>query len=330
MKKISWAGLNQQVYDIVNKIGEEYLEVMKDNLVNGRRSVQLSRQIFREAGLDHREYTPHYRTILEHTVMNVFYKKLGERQIPLSKMHKDMISTNNPLPKHDETELDALFDVPNVKHNYGVDDMRGFPTFKVSPDSPTGRNIDKQRRFAEMYGMSSTRIAAHMPVDATKANKFMEDFRKHSFDSQYRTNPCIINTDMTELENRVMAHTNLSVGYESTTNSCGEIFLGKPKTCSLVGLKADLLIIDDLEKPMSLSITRPLLVGNINILTASKEQLALIIREVQSQIEANADLAKVSVSYQQKQVELEEIITLCVEQLDKNIKAKLVEKKAFK
>ena len=223
MEKISWAGLNQQVYDIVNKIGEEYLEVMKDNLVNGRRSVQLSRKIFREAGLDHREYTPHYRTILEHTVMNVFYNKLGERQIPLSKVHRDMIGTNGPLPKHDETELDALFGVPNVKFGNG-----------------TGLKIN------------------------------------------------------------------------------------------LVGLKADLLIIDDLEKPMSLFITRPLLVGNINILTASKEQLALIIREAQSQIEANADLTKVSVNYQQKQVELEEVITLCVEQLDKGIKAKLVEKKAFK
>lgn len=74
-----------------------------------------------------------------------------------------------------------------------------------------------------------------------------------------------------------------------------------------------------LEKPMqNLTVTRPVLVGNVNILTAQDFELAAIVREAQEQIENNADVAKLSEHYKAKQEELHVVIALCVEQLDKD------------
>jgi len=68
---------------------------------------------------------------------------------------------------------------------------------------------------------------------------------------------------------------------------------------------------------MSLTITRPVLVGTTNILTATKDQLAVLIREAQNQISNNKDLSEISDHYKVQKEELEETIKLCVEQLDK-------------
>ena len=73
------------------------------------------------------------------------------------------------------------------------------------------------------------------------------------------------------------------------------------------------------EKPMSLEITRPVLVGQTNILTASPEMLGHVIREARKQMSSLNDLAKESKYYQKKQRELNEVVKLCVEQLDKDL-----------
>ena len=72
------------------------------------------------------------------------------------------------------------------------------------------------------------------------------------------------------------------------------------------------------EKPMrDLTITKPIMVGDINILEASEATLAMLIREAQDQIEHNKDLAAVSAKYAKKQKTLEATITVLVKQLDK-------------
>jgi hydroxylamine reductase (hybrid-cluster protein) len=73
------------------------------------------------------------------------------------------------------------------------------------------------------------------------------------------------------------------------------------------------------DKTMNLSISRPVMIGGTDILTARNFELESLIREAQSQIENNQDIAKVSESYKLKQVELQEIIDLCAEQLDKHL-----------
>ena len=68
----------------------------------------------------------------------------------------------------------------------------------------------------------------------------------------------------------------------------------------------------------SLEITRPVLVGNINILTATKEQLVLIIREANTRLYNDQDLASLSTKFRDEAKDLRLVITLCVEQLDKD------------
>ena len=70
-------------------------------------------------------------------------------------------------------------------------------------------------------------------------------------------------------------------------------------------------------KENTLKITRPIMVGNINILEASENTLAHIIRQAQQEIKANEDLAEVSKAYQKKAEDLNKVIDLVVKQLDK-------------
>jgi hypothetical protein len=69
-------------------------------------------------------------------------------------------------------------------------------------------------------------------------------------------------------------------------------------------------------KEKSMKITRPVLVGNTNILKATDEQLTQIIRNCKDLIKDDADMTKISTKFQQKTAELEEVIKLCLEQLD--------------
>ena len=72
------------------------------------------------------------------------------------------------------------------------------------------------------------------------------------------------------------------------------------------------------EKPMrDLTVSKPVMVGNVNILEADEATLAELIREAQDQIKANEDLAEVSAKYQKKNKALETTIALMVKQLDK-------------
>ena len=76
-----------------------------------------------------------------------------------------------------------------------------------------------------------------------------------------------------------------------------------------------------LEKPMTnFEITKPIMVGNINILTCSEGDLIKIIRRAKEEIDLNTDLAKLSISYQKKEGEMNKVIGLCVTQLDKRFK----------
>ena len=94
---------------------------------------------------------------------------------------------------------------------------------------------------------------------------------------------------------------------ETPSNLCNEIFLHEPNK----------------EKHMyDLKITRPLMVGNVDILTARDFELAGIIREAQAVIEANKDMSELSQHYRDMDVEAQEVIDLCVEQLDKRIAVK--------
>ena len=76
----------------------------------------------------------------------------------------------------------------------------------------------------------------------------------------------------------------------------------------------------NLKKENSMKITRPVLVGNINILEASPEVLGNIIREANKQITQMADLAVESKHFENEQNSLKEVVKLCVTQLDKDIK----------
>lgn len=81
----------------------------------------------------------------------------------------------------------------------------------------------------------------------------------------------------------------------------------------------------DKVKPMSLEVTRPVLVGGIDILTASDEQLVHIIREAERQIKSDEDITKLSTKFKKKTEELKEVIKLCIQQLDNE--AAIVDKK---
>lgn len=70
-------------------------------------------------------------------------------------------------------------------------------------------------------------------------------------------------------------------------------------------------------KPMSLKVTKPILVGTTNILTATHSQLTTIIREAKEQIAVDEDMYEISKVHREAKAELEEVIALCVEQLNK-------------
>lgn len=72
------------------------------------------------------------------------------------------------------------------------------------------------------------------------------------------------------------------------------------------------------EKPMrNFTVTRPVLVGNIDILTASDDVLVSIIRDAKNEQENMKDMVEVSAKFKAKSKELDDVIALCVEQLDK-------------
>tara|TARA_R110000744_G_scaffold340357_1_gene445594 strand:+ start:250 stop:828 length:579 start_codon:yes stop_codon:yes gene_type:complete len=166
--------------------------------------------------------------------------------------------------------------------------------------SPTGRNIDKQRVFAERYGMSGRMLSTRFPVDIAKANKLMEELSTRFPVDIAKANPCseiFLNTDMSKLEDRIAASTDIPTS----------MLFNKPKEKSM---------------KQSLTINRPVLIGTTDILTAQTFELDAIIREANTQIDNNADLCAVSEYHKQEKVRLEEVISLCVAQLDKGLKAK--------
>lgn len=67
-----------------------------------------------------------------------------------------------------------------------------------------------------------------------------------------------------------------------------------------------------------MKISRPVLIGNVDILTASDEQLTNIIRTAKQRIKDDADMAEISEKFAQKAKELNKVINLCIEQLDKD------------
>jgi hypothetical protein len=73
-------------------------------------------------------------------------------------------------------------------------------------------------------------------------------------------------------------------------------------------------------KENNMKITRPVLVGNINILEALPDVLGQIIREAKKRMSELDDLASESEHFKREQDELKEVVKLCVTQLDKDIK----------
>ena len=70
---------------------------------------------------------------------------------------------------------------------------------------------------------------------------------------------------------------------------------------------------------MKLELTRPVMVGNINILTASDETLTSLIRNAKAQIEEDSDMAKISAKFKAKAKDLKSVIALCLKQLDSGV-----------
>ena len=67
----------------------------------------------------------------------------------------------------------------------------------------------------------------------------------------------------------------------------------------------------------TMKITRPVMVGSVNILEASDDMLVSIIRQAQDQIKIDSDIAKLSQKFMRKEGVLRGIIALCLLQLDK-------------
>jgi hypothetical protein len=66
----------------------------------------------------------------------------------------------------------------------------------------------------------------------------------------------------------------------------------------------------------SMKITKPIMVGSINILEASDDTLVRLIRQAKNQIEQDKDMAIMSSKFQEKKKELNKVIKLCIKQLD--------------
>lgn len=73
------------------------------------------------------------------------------------------------------------------------------------------------------------------------------------------------------------------------------------------------------DNKMKLELTRPVMVGDINILTASDETLTSLIRKAKAQIEEDSDMAKISAKFKAKAKDLKSVIALCLKQLDSGV-----------
>lgn len=181
--------------------------------------------------------------------------------------------------------MEYLMKSSTVTKNYNLPHNIGA-TDRRSPDQ-------KALHYMAAYGANSLTIAKHfgMRMDTQKAEELYSS---------------MMSADFSKLDQKVLA--------EMQTNPCNEIFLDtESKTCTLFK-----------EKPMkqSLAINRPVLIGTTDILTAQSFELDAIIREAHTQINNNEDLCAVSEYHKQEKVRLEEVISLCVEQLDKGLKTK--------
>lgn len=78
-------------------------------------------------------------------------------------------------------------------------------------------------------------------------------------------------------------------------------------------------IMNGTNNKMKLELTRPVMVGDINILTASDETLTLLIRNAKAQIEEDSDMAKISAKFKAKAKDLKSVIALCLKQLDSGV-----------
>ena len=97
-------------------------------------------------------------------------------------------------------------------------------------------------------------------------------------------------------------------------NPCGEIFL--PVTNPIEETFMSIFPEQPYQEPMK--IERPILVDGTNILEAKDFELQHLIRKAQDQIKGNEDMAKLSKKVQAENLDLEKIIKICVEQLDKD------------
>jgi hypothetical protein len=145
-----------------------------------------------------------------------------------------------------------------------------------------------------MYGMSNTRS---MHFDMEKCEEIRREMQTLSVAHKHKAGVDFAGMwkDLSSDEHTLLLNTGIQTKY----------YLRSDKTMN-----------------MNLSISRPVMIGGTDILTAQDFELESLIREAQSQIENNQDIAKVSESYKLKQVELQEIIDLCAEQLDKDLPVK--------
>ena len=79
----------------------------------------------------------------------------------------------------------------------------------------------------------------------------------------------------------------------------------------------DMLYPNTLTKENTMKATRPVMVDGINILETSDDTLVQIIRKAKAQIQTDQDMSEMSNKFKQKEKDLEEVIKLCLEQLDK-------------
>ncbi len=338
MNKFKLSELNQLVYKTVEALDENFEKCLKELMVDGRNVLVLRTKIFREAGLDYREYTPFHKQIVERMVMNVLLRKCGGKQIPLSKSHKEMIEcdedvevkvnhitsqawiegilTNHnkhyyqraklteksirPKQVYDEKYLGDKASSRN-KTNAGYVSL-GMPN-KISP---TARDIDKHGMLAKQYIMNSATLSRRLPVDLDRAEQVKKELKG------------MRDLDLSDLEKKIMSR--------EPFNFFEGIFPHRTSTLNTPSKRATKLkyqpLTDDREKTMNLKVTRPVLVGTTNILTAQTFELDSIIREAQAQIKANEDLQELSQHHREMKKELEEVIELCVEQLDKGLTKK--------
>ena len=213
---------------------------------------------------------------------------VDDKPIKIQPMVDSKLFEQKSRPKHDDSLLDTMFD---IKTN--VPTMESLASSGLSPTGRGRSAIEKQRLYMSIYGMNSRQcgktLAQNMKVDVTEADKIMNEYKN------------LHKIDMIDIEARMLGHISELYYLNTKSKPC---FLGFPTK----------------ENPMeNLKVTRPVLVGNINILTAQDFELDDIIRRAQASIEANKDLQELSQHHKNMKAELEEVIKLCVEQLDERI-----------